>query len=239
MSDTETPDRGIRTFVLRSGRMTDAQRRALEELWPRYGVEFDPSRALDMASIFGNENPTIAEIGFGMGVATWKIAADNPSFNYLGFEVHKPGVGKLLAELHSRGIGNVRIVSHDAVEAFERVIAPGSFAGLHVFYPDPWPKKRHHKRRLIRVGLAELLASRLAPGGYLYFVTDIEDYATWSLEILSRTASLRNRYEAFAPRQEWRPETKFEAHAARDGRGLWELIFERITDHSKKDESLR
>jgi tRNA (guanine-N7-)-methyltransferase len=225
MSDAD--DRGIRTYVLRSGRMTDAQKRALDELWPKYGIEYDSAARLDLARAFGNANPTVAEIGFGMGKATWRIAADNPRVNYLGLEVHTPGVGKLLAELEGRGIGNVRIVSHDAVEVFERMIAPGSFAGLHVFYPDPWPKKRHHKRRLIRDGLSALLASRLAPGGYLYFVTDIEDYALWALDVLSRTESLRNRYERFAPRQEWRPETKFEAHAQRDGRGSWELLFER------------
>jgi tRNA (guanine-N7-)-methyltransferase len=224
---SDASDRGIRTYVLRSGRMTEAQRRALVELWPRYGLEYEPARFLDLPAAFGNPNPVVAEIGFGMGKATWRIAADNPSINYLGLEVHTPGVGKLMAELEARGIANVRIVSHDAVEAFERMIAPGSFAGLHVFYPDPWPKKRHNKRRLIRDGLSDLLASRLAPGGYLYFVTDIEDYAQWALEVLSRTAGMRNRYPSFAPRQEWRPETKFEAHALRDGRGAWELLFEK------------
>jgi tRNA (guanine-N7-)-methyltransferase len=228
MNDIESPDRAIRTYVLRSGRMTVAQGRALDELWPRYGVEFDPGRVLDLAALFGNDNPTVAEIGFGMGVATWKIAEANPSTNYLGFEVHKPGVGKLLSELGARGIANVRILSHDAVEAFERMIPSGSLSGLHIFYPDPWPKKRHHKRRLVRPGLTEILASRLAKGGYLYFVTDIEDYATWSLEVLTRTPGLRNKYEGFAPRQEWRPETKFESHASRDGRGRWELIFEHV-----------
>jgi tRNA (guanine-N7-)-methyltransferase len=226
--DGDTSDNGIRTYVLRSGRMTEAQKKALDELWPRFGIEFDPSRRIDLASLFGNANPTVAEIGFGMGMATWKIAEANPSTNYLGFEVHRPGIGKLLYELGSRGLDNVRIVSHDAVEAFERTIEPGSFSGLHIFYPDPWPKKRHRKRRLIRDGLAELLASRIAPGGYFYFVTDIEDYALWSLDVLTRTPGLRNKHESFAPRQGWRPETKFEAHAARDGRGLWELMFERV-----------
>jgi len=228
MMDGDTSDNGIRTYVLRSGRMTEAQKKALDELWPRFGIEFDPSRRIDLASLFGNANPTVAEIGFGMGMATWKIAEANPSTNYLGFEVHRPGIGKLLYELGSRGLDNVRIVSHDAVEAFERTIEPGSFSGLHIFYPDPWPKKRHRKRRLIRDGLAELLASRIAPGGYFYFVTDIEDYALWSLDVLTRTPGLRNKHESFAPRQGWRPETKFEAHAARDGRGLWELMFERV-----------
>jgi tRNA (guanine-N7-)-methyltransferase len=228
MNDNDdSPDLGIRTYVLRSGRMTDAQRRALSDLWPRYGVEFDSSRKLDFAAIFGNGYPIVAEIGFGMGVATWKIAAANPEVNYLGFEVHRPGVGKLLSELEKRGIGNVRIMSHDAVEAFERIVALRSLSGIHIFYPDPWPKKRHNKRRLVRPGIVEILTAALAPGGYLYFVTDIEDYADWALDVLTRTPGLRNRYKGFAPRQEWRPETKFEAHASRDGRGRWELIFER------------
>jgi tRNA (guanine-N7-)-methyltransferase len=232
----EESDRGIRTYVLRTGRMTEAQKRALDELWTRYGLEFDPGAKIDLAAAFGNANPVVAEIGFGMGQATWRIAADNPCINYLGLEVHTPGVGRLLSDVHSRGIGNMRIFAHDAIEVFERMIAPSAFAGLHIFYPDPWPKKRHHKRRLIREGLAELLASRIAPGGYLYFVTDIEEYALWSLEVLARTEGLRNRYELFAPHQEWRPETKFESHASRDGRASWELVFER---YSKNEESLR
>jgi tRNA (guanine-N7-)-methyltransferase len=229
-------DRGIRSYVLRAGRMTDAQKRALDAHWPRYGLEFDPKVKVDLAAAFGNKNPVVAEIGFGMGQATWRIAYDNPNINYLGFEVHAPGVGRLLADIDSRGIGNIRIFRHDAVEVFERMIAPATFSGLHVFYPDPWPKKRHHKRRLIREGLAELLVSRIAPGGYLYFVTDIEDYALWALDVLSRTG-LRNRFERFAQRQDWRPETKFESHAARDGRGAWELLFE--LPYSKNEDSLR
>lgn len=224
---SDIPDRSIRTYVLRSGRLTDAQKRALEEYGPRYCIPFDTSRTLDIASAFGREAPLVVEIGFGMGQATWKIAQANPGISYLGIEVHTPGVGRLLYELNARGIENVRIVHHDAVEVFERMLTPASLAGIHLFYPDPWPKKRHHKRRIIRPGLVELLVSRLKPGGYLYFVTDIEDYALWSLDILSRTEALRNRYENFAPPQEWRPETKFESHASRDGRGRWELVFER------------
>jgi tRNA (guanine-N7-)-methyltransferase len=223
-----TNDRGIKTYVLRAGRMTDAQKRSIAELWPRYGVAYEAGAELDMAKVFGNDKPTVAEIGFGMGQATWQIAQANPDVNYLGLEVHTPGVGRLMTDLDSKDIPNVRIVRHDAIEVFEGSIKPGSFSGLHIFYPDPWPKKRHHKRRLIRDGLSGILSSRLAIGGYLYFVTDIEDYALWSLDVLSRTPFLRNRYERFAPRQEWRPETKFEARAAKDGRGAWELLFERI-----------
>jgi len=224
---SEVPDRGIRTFVLRAGRLTDAQKRALEELGPRYCLPFDAAAPLDAVAAFGRSGPVIAEIGFGMGQATWKIAQANPELSYLGIEVHTPGVGRLLYELGARGIENVRIIHHDAVEVLERMIAPGSLDGIHMFYPDPWPKKKHNKRRFVRPGLSELLASRLSPGGYFYFVTDIEGYARWSLEVLTRTPGLRNRYEDFAPPQEWRPETKFESHASRDGRGRWELVFER------------
>jgi tRNA (guanine-N7-)-methyltransferase len=221
-------DRGIRTYVLRSGRMTEGQKRALDELGGRYCLPFDPDRRLDFTSAFGNAAPVIAEIGFGMGQATWRIAADSPGNNYLGIEVHSPGVGKLLSEIAQHGLSNIRIVHHDAVETLERMVSPSSLAGIHLFYPDPWPKKRHHKRRFIRPGLAELLASRLSPGAYLYFVTDVEDYASWSIEVLGGTEGLRNRYDGFAPRQYWRPETKFEARARRDGRGVWELVFERM-----------
>ena len=224
---SDTGDRGIRSYVLRAGRMTAAQKRALDTLWPRFGLDFDPGTRTDLSVVFGNGNPVVAEIGFGMGLATWQIAKENPNVNYLGIEVHTPGVGRLLSDLIVQGIGNVRIFSHDAIEVFERMIALDSLAGLHLFYPDPWPKKRHHKRRLIRKGLTELLVSRITPGGYLYFVTDIEDYALWSLDVLTQTEGLQNRYEGFAPRQEWRPETKFESHASRDGRLSWELVFER------------
>jgi tRNA (guanine-N7-)-methyltransferase len=225
LSDIDT---GIRTYVLRSGRMTDAQRRAIEEIGPKYFVPAVPGRTIDFHAVFGNDRSVVAEIGFGMGRATWLIALDHPQINYLGIEVHAPGVGKLLTEIESRAIANLRIVHHDAVEVLERSVEPSSLAGFHVFYPDPWPKKRHHKRRLIRPGIAELLASRLMPGGYLYFVTDIEDYAAWSLEVLSNTAGFRNRYESYAPRQDWRPETKFESRANRDGRGAWDLLFDKV-----------
>jgi tRNA (guanine-N7-)-methyltransferase len=224
---SEPIDRGIKTYVLRAGRMTEAQRKALEELMPRYGLDFRSGARLDYVKAFGNGNPVVAEIGFGMGQATWRIAHANPGVNYLGLEVHAPGVGRLLMDLDTHGIENVRVYMHDAVEVFETMIPPKSLSGLHLFYPDPWPKKRHNKRRLIREGLASLLASSLAPAGYLYFVTDVEDYARWSLDVLSRTEGLLNRYEDFAPAQGWRPETKFEAHATRDGRGRWELLFEK------------
>ncbi len=220
-------DTSIRTYVLRTGRMTEAQKRALEELGPRYFVPFKPDARLDYQALFGDPRPVVAEIGFGMGQATWRIALENPEAGYLGIEVHTPGIGKLLMDMVEHDVRNLRIIHHDAVEVFERMLPPASLSGLHIFYPDPWPKKKHHKRRLIREGLVELLVSRLAPGAYLYFVTDIEEYGQWSLELLARTAGLRNRHEAFAPHQDWRPETKFEARALGDGRAVWELMFEK------------
>jgi tRNA (guanine-N7-)-methyltransferase len=220
-------DTSIRTYVLRIGRMTDGQKRAIEELGPRLVLPFDDTKRLDLAGAFENTNPVVAEIGFGMGQATWRIALDNPQINYLGIEVHTPGVGRLLSDIGERGILNIRIIHHDAIATLEHMIKPSAFAGFHIFYPDPWTKKRHHKRRLMREGLVELLVSRLSVGGYFYFVTDIEEYGQWTLDLLEKTIGLRNRFSGFAPHQDWRPETKFEARANRDGRGVFELLFER------------
>lgn len=220
-------DNGIRTYVLRQGRMTDAQKRAFEGEARRFLLDYE-GRPLEYGRVFGREAPVILEIGFGMGLATWQIALARPEENFLGIEVHRPGVGKLLTELEARGIENLRLVNHDAVEVLERSIPEASLAGIHLFYPDPWPKKRHHKRRMVRPGLAELMASRLASGGYFYFVTDIEEYAESALGVLSAVPGLRNRYEGYAEPQAWRPETKFEARASAEGRGHRELLFERI-----------
>ena len=220
-------DMGIRTYVLRQGRITEAQQRAFEGEGRRFLVGLG-NDSLNWIDLFGDDKPVVMEIGFGMGLATWQIAEARPQFNYLGIEVHRPGVGKLLTELAGRGITNVRVINHDAVETMEKGIAPASLAAIHLFYPDPWPKKRHHKRRLVRPGLADLMASRLSPGGYLYFVTDIEDYARAALEVLSSTPGLRNNYDGFAERQAWRPETKFEARAEAEGRGHRELFFTKM-----------
>jgi tRNA (guanine-N7-)-methyltransferase len=220
-------DNGIRSYVLRQGRMTDAQKRAFDGEGARYLLPFE-GRPMDFAAAFGKDADLVMEIGFGMGQATWRIAAETPERNFLGVEVHRPGVGKLLSELVAHGVGNVRIINHDAVEVMEKVLAPDSLAGIHLFYPDPWPKKRHHKRRILRPGLAELMVSRLRSGGYLYFVTDIEEYAESSLALLSTLPNLRNRFADFAPRQEWRPETKFEARALKAGGAHRELVFERV-----------
>ena len=214
----------VRSYVLRAGRMTEAQRRAIEELGPLYTLPFD-DKLLKSSEVFPKPKPLVLEIGFGMGLATWQIALGRPEFNYLGVEVHSPGVGRLLMEIRDRGISNLKIIQHDAVEVLQAMIAPGGLAGLHIFYPDPWPKKRHHKRRLMRPVLVDLMASRLAPGAYLYFVTDMEDYANQTLKVLGACGALKNPYEGFAPKIQWRPRTKFEGRAMEESRPCFELFF--------------
>lgn len=221
----------IRSYVIRAGRMTDAQRRALEELGPSRMIPYRRER-LEPASFFARHKPVVMEIGFGMGKATWQIAMSRPEYDYLCLEVHSPGVGKLLLELKAHDIENVRIIQHDAVEVLADMMPPESLAGFHIFYPDPWPKKRHHKRRLMRKAIVDLMIDRLRPGGYLYFVTDIEEYGLAVLELLSACPALRNEYAGFAPRIEWRPETKFEAKATKAARGAFELYFTKRPDGS-------
>lgn len=217
-------DSHIRSYVLRAGRMTDAQKKALETLGEKYIVPFTAEPA-DIKTLFAEPKPVVLEIGFGMGQATWQIALERHEYSYLGAEVHLPGVGRLLISIQENKIDNLKIINHDAVEVLERMLAPGSLAGIHLFYPDPWPKKRHHKRRIMRESLVDLMSSRLERGGYLYFVTDIEDYAISTLELLSSRKELENPYQGFAPRQPWRPETKFGSKAEKAGRGAWELYF--------------
>jgi tRNA (guanine-N7-)-methyltransferase len=180
---------------------------------------------LSCAALFGNNNPLVVEIGFGMGIATATIAEANPAVNYLGIEVHKPGIGKLLWEIEQRRLANIRIIEHDAVETLALMIAPDSVAGFHVFFPDPWQKKRHHKRRLITRPFTNLLASRLVPGGYFYMVTDWVDYGDWALTELSDTLGLTNAYTDFASPQAWRPETKFEKKGLNKQHQIRELYF--------------
>ncbi len=222
----------IRSYVIRAGRMTEAQRGAIEIHGSAY-ILSSIENNLDLEAIFPEKRPVVMEIGFGMGKATWQIARDRPQYNYLGVEVHSPGVGKLIMELREKNITNLRIIQHDAVEVLARMVPEGSLAGLHIFYPDPWPKKRHHKRRLMRQPIIDLMISRLAPGGYLYFVTDIEEYSQSTLELLASCPEIHNEYEGFAPRIAWRPETKFEAKAGKAGRQAYELYY------SKKALSLR
>lgn len=221
----------IRSFVVRAGRITPAQQRAYDSLSGKFLVPF--SNALtNFSTLFDNntqqEIPVIVEIGFGMGEATALIAAANPDKYYLGIEVHKPGIGKLLHEIEQCSLSNIRIIEHDAVDVIEQMIPPGSLAGIHLFFPDPWPKKRHHKRRLITRPFTHKLASCLKPGAYLYMVTDWADYANWALTELSVTDMLANTCEGFALPQEWRPRTAFERKGLAKNHEVRELLFKRI-----------
>lgn len=193
---------------------------------PRFGIEYG-RQPLDFQEVFGRVAPVVAEVGFGMGETTVRIAGEHPAVDYLGIEVHMPGVGSLLRLVGEHGLTNVRIVRHDAVEVLREMVPPASLAGIHVFFPDPWPKKRHHKRRLVQPAFAALAASRLAPGGYLHVATDWEEYAEHVLGVLSATAGLANTAEAFAPRPESRPETKFERRGLKLGHGVWDIVFAR------------
>jgi tRNA (guanine-N7-)-methyltransferase len=204
--------------------MGSGQTRALSELGPKFILPFSPS-PLDTHSVFGRSAPVVLEIGFGMGAATAEIAAQRPSDDFIGVEVHPPGVGALLQRISEQGLGNLRIVSHDAVEVLEHMVPLASLAGVHVFFPDPWHKTKHHKRRLIQPPLVALLASRLRPGGVLHCATDWEPYAEQMIEVLSAEPALQNTAEAYAPRPGYRPMTKFEERGLRLGHGVWDLVF--------------
>ncbi|SCC95267.1 tRNA (m7G46) methyltransferase, SAM-dependent [Thiomonas sp. X19] len=218
--------RGIRSFVLRTGRTTTGQARALAELGPRFVLPY-ASLAANWDAVFGRTAPRILEVGFGMGEATAQIAQAQPERDFIGVEVHTPGVGALLLRIEKLGLVNQRIVQHDAVEVLRDMVVPNALAGVHVYFPDPWHKKRHHKRRLIQPGFVELAASRLAPGGYLHCATDWEPYAEHMLEVLSASESLVNTAAGYAPRPAWRPLSKFEQRGLRLGHGVWDLVFEK------------
>jgi tRNA (guanine-N7-)-methyltransferase len=216
----------IRSFVVRPGRMGPGQARAMSELGPELVLPLT-ANPLDRLAVFGRNAPLVLEIGFGMGVATAAIAAAHPELDYLGVEVHPPGVGALLKLVGERGLSNVRIVQDDAVSVLEHMTPPGSLAGIHIFFPDPWHKNRHHKRRLIQPALASLLASRLEAGGTLHCATDWEHYAEQMLAVLAAEPELVNRFDGYAPRPESRPLPKFEQRGLQRGHGVWDLVFTR------------
>ena len=218
------PRRSIRSFVVRAGRMGTGQMRALEELGPRFVLPYLPER-LDPATAFGRTAPVVFEIGFGMGDATAKIARALSDTDFIGVEVHTPGVGALLKHIDEQGLTNLRIVQHDAVEVLEHMIAPDSLSGVHIFFPDPWHKKKHNKRRLIQAPFVAQLVSRLEPGGYLHCATDWEPYAQQMLEVLSAEPGLVNTAADYAPRPDYRPLTKFENRGIKLGHGVWDLVF--------------
>ena len=216
--------RPIRSFVLRQGRVSVAQARACAQLLPRYGIPYAP-QPLDLERTFGRSAPKILEIGFGMGETTAAIAAAHPENDYLGIEVHTPGVGSLLKLIDGRGIGNLRLIQHDAVEVLREMISPGSLDGAHIFFPDPWPKKRHHKRRLVQPDFVSLLASRIKSGGYVHLATDWQEYAEQMLAVLSAEPLLENTAAGYAPRPHYRPQTKFETRGLKLGHGVWDIVF--------------
>lgn len=220
--------RHIRSFVLRQGRMSPAQRRAYDAGMPLLGVPFR-SELLDLDRLFGRGAPRILEIGFGMGTATTSMAEAAPDRDFLGIEVHAPGVGGLLKLIAEKDLRNIRVIQHDAVEVVQSMIPPASLSGIHVFFPDPWPKTRHHKRRLLQPPFVALLASRLAPGGYLHVATDWENYAEQILAVLGAEPLLRNPHPGFAPRPEQRPLTRFERRGLDLGHGVWDIISHRPT----------
>jgi tRNA (guanine-N7-)-methyltransferase len=218
--------RSIRSYVLRQGRMSVAQKRALDTHAAEFLVSYTEV-PLNSAVVFGRNAPLILEIGCGMGETTIQIASCHPETDYLGVEVHAPGVGSLLKQARERGLTNLRILKHDAVEVVRHMLPQESLNGVHIFFPDPWPKKRHHKRRLIQPAFVRLLASRLVPGGYLHLATDWQEYAEQMLAVLHEEVLLENTAQGFSVRPAYRPLTKFEVRGIKLGHGVWDLIFRR------------
>lgn len=219
--------RHIRSFVRREGRMTPSQQRSLDQLWPRFGIE--PGTAIETQTLFGRTAPTHLEIGFGMGHALFELATTHPEANYIGIEVHRPGVGRLLDEIDKSQIENIRLLKHDAVEVLKQQLPENSLDSVMLFFPDPWHKKRHNKRRIVQPEFVQLIQRCLKPGGVFHLATDWEAYAAWMMETLSAAEGFRNQIGAqrFAPRPDSRPVTKFEKRGLRLGHGVWDLLFEK------------
>ena len=230
MSDAgeAAPRREIKSFVKRIGRMTDGQKRAIADLWPRYGLDYTGTPR-DLASAFGNAHPVVLEVGFGNGEALFAAAQADPARNYFGIEVHEPGVGRLLKQADDAGLGNLRVSRHDAVDVLRHEIAPGALAELRLYFPDPWHKARHHKRRIVQPGFVELVASRLRPGGLFHLATDWEPYAEHMFDVLDASPAFRNELgpRQSAPRPDWRIETHFQKRGERLGHGVFDLLYRR------------
>ena len=222
-------ERRIRSYVLRQGRVSNAQQRSLDTLLPRFGIPY-AAEPLDLAAAFGRAAPKFLEIGFGMGETTAAIAQANPQNDYLAIEVHSPGVGSLLKQIGEMNLANVRIIQHDAVEVLQHMIADQALDGAHIFFPDPWHKARHKKRRLIQPPLVAVLAQKLKTGGYIHAATDWQDYAEQILAVLGAEPLLQNTARDYAPRPDYRPLTKFEQRGLRLGHGVWDMIFRRKED---------
>lgn len=220
--------RQVRSFVLRGGRLTDGQKRALDEWWPVYGVDQE-NTPLDFTALFGNRNPVILDIGFGSGESTWQMATAQPEKNFLGVEVHLPGVGHLLLKLAGQRLENVRIACADAVQFLQERVADEALAGVRLYFPDPWPKKRHHKRRIVQAGFVALLERKLCAGGILQMATDWSPYAQHMLEVMSANAAFENLSpeNTYCPRPAWRPLTRYETRGQKLGHCVHDLIYRR------------
>jgi len=223
---TRMERRPIRSYVLRQGRFSPAQQRALEQLLPRYGIAFD-ARLVDFDAVFGRIAPRILEIGFGMGETTATIAKAMPECDFLAIDVHGPGVGSFLKRIDEERLTNVRVVQHDAVEVVAQMIPHRCLSAIHIFFPDPWPKKRHHKRRLLQPPFVHELALRLRSGGHLHVATDWQDYAAAILSALETEPLLENTADGYAERPGYRPVTKFEQRGRGLGHGVWDMVFRR------------
>lgn len=231
-SDSDLKNRRIRSFVLRQGRLTKGQERALQEVWPQFGVEY-AEKLLDLNAVFNRvESKKILEIGFGMGESTAKIAQTLPECDFLAAEVHMPGVGSLLKLIQEGSISNIRVIQHDVVEVLQHMIADASLNGVHIFFPDPWHKKRHHKRRLIQAEFIKQLCAKLKVGAYIHVATDWQEYAEWVLDVLKAEPQLQNTAidltQGYAEKPSYRPLTKFENRGIKLGHGVWDLVFVRI-----------
>ncbi len=227
MTDTtDLSKRHIRSFVLRQGRVSVAQQRSLDTLLPRFGIPYT-AQPMNLDAVFGRSAPKILEIGFGMGESTATIAQAHPENDYLALEVHTPGVGSLLKQIEEKGLSNIRIIQHDAVEVLRDMLPDAILDGAHIFFPDPWHKKRHNKRRLIQAPFVAQLARKLKPGGYIHVATDWQEYAEQVLAVLGAEPLLQNTAPDYAPRPAYRPLTKFEQRGIRLGHGVWDVVFRR------------
>ena len=228
ISEEDLKQRRIRSFVLRQGRLTKGQEKALAEFWPKFGIAYE-AKQIDLPSAFGRaDSLKILEIGFGMGETTAKIAQGMPESDFLGVEVHTPGVGGLLKLVGEMALSNVRVIQHDVVDVLNHMLPDASLDGVHIFFPDPWHKKRHHKRRLIQAEFVSLLCKKIKPGGYLHVATDWQEYAEWVLEVLQAEPLLKNTAQDYAEKPSYRPLTKFESRGIKLGHGVWDLVFTRV-----------
>ena len=218
------PLRQIKSFAKRIGRITKSQKFAIENYWDDYGIDFSNSH-LVFKEIFLNDNPVVLEIGFGMGDSLVQMAKDNPKINYLGIEVHTPGIGNLLLKAHLEKLSNIRVIEYDAVEILSSMIADNSLAGIQIFFPDPWHKTRHHKRRLVQEKFITLVSNKIIKMGFLHVATDWENYAEQILYVLSEAEYFKNKYDSYAPRPNFRPLTKFEKRGKRLDHGVWDIFF--------------